>query len=175
MLSSGAAISNAQVRTKHANIRSYRLMRSAENALPTQSTATTGKIIDVSPVRSMKPPIRGSPNPAHAYDMKLRRPVAVPERRRPKMSGQSAQNDDAGPNTKNPQRKSPTIPSRLPCGTNPIAIAMIAARTHPTALARSARTVTLKRLRLRDGHVQRYVLCRPILGGMHHQYYTGFN
>jgi hypothetical protein len=28
----------------------YRLMRSAENALPTQSAATIGKITDVSPV-----------------------------------------------------------------------------------------------------------------------------
>ena len=44
----------------------YRLMSSAENALPTQSAATTGKMTDVSPVWSMKRPIRGSPRPAHA-------------------------------------------------------------------------------------------------------------
>ena len=107
----------------------YRLMRRAEIALPAQSTATIGKMIDVLPVWSMTRPIRGSPRPAHAYDMKLRTPVAVPERRRPKISGQSAQNDDAGPKTKNPQRNSAAMPSKLPCGTIAIAMATSAART----------------------------------------------
>ena len=54
------------------------------------------------------------------------------------------------------------------CASHHIATQRVNRWGHPAALARSARTVTLKRLWLRDGYVQRAHSLSPNPGGIHH-------
>jgi hypothetical protein len=58
------------------------------------------------------------------------------------------------------------------CASHHIATQRVNRWGHPAALARSARTVTLKRLWLRDGYVQRTHSLSPNPGrnASHHQY-----
>src|SRR6218665_2556500 len=87
-----------------------RLINKATSALIAQITATMGKTSAVFPDVSRMRPMSGSARPANRSEEKFMMPVAVPARREPTRSGPKAQNDDAGPYTKNPQRNRAATP-----------------------------------------------------------------
>src|SRR6218665_28870 len=80
-----------------------RLINKATSALMAQITATIGKTSAALPHISRRRPMSGPARRANRYDEKFVMPGAVPARREPTRSGHKAQNDDAGPYTKNPQ------------------------------------------------------------------------